>query len=86
MIRKDVKFKWDDERKGTFNNIKDSMSWAPVLWSPDFNKNFFLYTLTSDQSLAAILTQKDDGNNEALVSFMITNLQGVKLNYPPIDK
>jgi hypothetical protein len=57
-----------------------------VLRSPDFNRDFFLYTFASDQSLAAVLTQKDDDNNEALVSFMSTNLQGDELNYPTVDK
>jgi hypothetical protein len=57
-----------------------------VLRNPDFRKDLFLYTFTSNQSLAAILTQKDDDNNEASVSFMITNLQGAKINYPAIDK
>jgi hypothetical protein len=65
MIHKDAKFKWDDERKDAFNNIKAAISRAPVLRSPDFNRDFFLYTFASDQSLAAVLTQKDDGNNEA---------------------
>jgi hypothetical protein len=32
------------------------------------------------------LTQKDDENNEASISFMSTNLQGEELNYPAIDK
>jgi hypothetical protein len=86
MIRKDVEFKWDDERKYAFNNIKAAISRAPVLRSPDFNRDFFLYTFASDQSLAAVLTQKDDGNNEAPVSFMSTNLQGAELNYPAVDK
>jgi hypothetical protein len=36
--------------------------------------------------LATILTQKDDENNEAPISFMSTNLQGSELNYPAIDK
>jgi hypothetical protein len=36
--------------------------------------------------LVAVLTQKDDENNEAPVSFMSTNLQGAELNYPAIDK
>jgi hypothetical protein len=52
----------------------------------DFNRDFFLYTFASDQSLVAVLTQKDDDNNEAPVSFMSTNIQGVELNYPAIDK
>jgi hypothetical protein len=57
-----------------------------VLRSPEFSKDFFLYTFTFDQSLAAILTQKDDDNKEAPVSFMSTNLQGAELNYPAIEK
>jgi hypothetical protein len=57
-----------------------------VLRSPNFNRDFFLYTFASDQSLAAVLTQKDEDNNEAPVSFMSTNIQGDELNYPTIDK
>jgi hypothetical protein len=56
MIRKDAYFKWDDERKNSFNNIKTAISQAPVLRSPDFSKDYFLYTFTSDQSLVAVLT------------------------------
>jgi hypothetical protein len=86
MIRKDVEFKWDDERKNDFNDIKSAISQAPVLRSPDFNRDFSLYSFASDQSLATVLTQKDDDNNEAPLSFMSTNLQGVEINYPTIDK
>jgi hypothetical protein len=57
-----------------------------MLRSHDFNKYFFLYTFASDQSLAALLTQKDDENNEAPISFISTNLQGVELNYHAIEK
>jgi hypothetical protein len=57
-----------------------------VLQSPDFNRDIVLYTFAFDQSLATVLTQKDDDKNEALVSFMSTNFQGVELNYPTIDK
>ena len=86
MIRKDAYFKWYEERKYSFKNVKTSISQAPVLWSPGFNKDFFLYTFSSGQSLVAILIQKDDENNEALVSFMSINLQGDDQNYPTIEK
>ena len=36
--------------------------------------------------MVAILTKKDDENNEALVSFMSINLQGDDQNYPTIEK
>jgi hypothetical protein len=86
LIHKDVKFKWDVERKYAFNNIKAAISQAPVLQSPDFNRDFFLYTFIFDQSLSTVLTQKDDDNNEAPVPFMSTNLQGGELKYPTLDK
>jgi hypothetical protein len=86
MILKDVEFKWDDEQKNAFSDIKTAISQAPVLRSPDFNKDFFLYTFASYQLLATVLTKKDDDNNEALVSFMSTNLQGDELNYRAIAK
>jgi hypothetical protein len=31
MIPKDTEFKWDEERRGFFNNIKTSISQAPVM-------------------------------------------------------
>jgi hypothetical protein len=86
MIHKDDEFKWDDEQKNTFNKIKAAISWALVLRSPDFNRGFNLYTFSSDQSLDAVLTKKNDDKNEAPISFMSTNLQGAELNYPTIDK
>jgi hypothetical protein len=58
----------------------------PCCEVPISTKIFSSILSSSDQSLAAVLTQKDDDNNEALVSFMSTNLQGDELNYPAIDK
>jgi hypothetical protein len=86
MIRKDVEFKWDDEQKDAFSNIKTTISQAPMLQSCDFNRYFFLYTFPSNQSLVVVLTHKDDDNNKAPVSFMRTNLEGVELNYLSVDK
>ena len=76
MICKDVELKWIDERKESFEKIKPTISQAHVLHSLDFSKYFFFYTFASDQSLATILTQNDDENIEAPVSFMSTKLQG----------
>jgi hypothetical protein len=69
-----------------FNNIKTSISQAPVLRYPDFNKYFSLYTFASDQSLSQYLPIRMMKRNEALISFMSTNLQGFELNYLTIDK
>ena len=86
MVKQSVQFKWTDVEKNVFSKIKTSIAHAPSLKSPNFEKDFILYTFTSDDSLAAVLTQKEDGGDEYPISFMSTGLQGVELNYPAIDK
>ena len=86
MIKKNANFKWNPPEKEVFNKIKQAIAEASSLQSPDFNKDFILYTFASDSSLKAVLTQKDTNNDERPISFMSTGLQGAKLNYPEIDK
>ena len=58
MVKQSVQFKWTDIEKGAFNNIKITIAHAPSLKSPDFEKDFILYTFVSDNLLAAVITQK----------------------------
>ena len=86
MIKKSAQFKYTDLEKGAFNKIKVTIAQAPSLKSPNFEKDFILYTFASDNSLAAVLRQKEEGVDEYLLSFISTGLQGVELNYPTVDK
>ena len=86
MVKQSVQFKWTDIEKNAFSKIKTVVAHAPSLKSLDFDKDFILYTFASDDSLAAVLTQKEDGGDEFPISFMSTGLQGAKLNYPGVDK
>jgi hypothetical protein len=84
MIKKDLEFKWNKEEKEAFGKIKSIT--APMLRNHDFNHEFFLCTFSFDQYLVVVLTQENYENDEALVSFTITNRQGAELNYLTIDK
>ena len=86
MVKQSVQFKWIDVEKNAFSKIKTAVAHTLSLKSPDFEKNFILYTFASDDSLAAVLTQKEDGGDEFPKSFMNTSIQGDKLNYPAMDK
>ena len=68
--------------KNAFSKIKTSISHAPSLKILNFEKDFILYTFPSDDSLASVLTQKEDGGDEYPISFMSTGLHGAELNYP----
>ena len=56
MVKESVQFKWNNVEKNAFSKIKTSVAHAPSLKSPNFEKDFLLYTFASDDSLAAVLT------------------------------
>jgi hypothetical protein len=58
MIKKDVVFKWGSQENQAFHAIRQAITEAPSLMSPDFSKDFTLYTFASDRSYVAVLTQK----------------------------
>ena len=64
MVKQNALFKWTEIEKSAFIKIKTAVAHAPSLKSPDFDKDFILYTFASDDSLAAVLTQKEDGGDE----------------------
>ena len=86
MVKQSVQFKWTNVEKNAFSKIKTAVAHAPSLKSPYFEKYFILYTFPSDDSLAAVLTQNEDGGDEFPITFMSTSLQGAELNYPTMDK
>ena len=57
MIKKDAIFNWGQTEKEYFQRILEAISEAHSILSPDFNKDFILYTFASDISYAAVLTQ-----------------------------
>lgn len=86
MMKKDVVYRWSDEVKKSFKRIKETIVKTPMLVNPNFDKELLLYTFASDVSYAAIVTQKNDDANEVPISYMSSNLQGEKLNYPNMEK
>ena len=76
MIKKYFNFKWTKERREAFENIKESIAEAPSLQIPNFDNEFILYTFSFDHSIVAVLTQKNEEEEECPISFMSTSLQG----------
>eukprot|EP00253_Pinus_taeda_P020765 PITA_20765 len=86
MIKKNLVFRWGSAEKEAFDSIKQSIINAPTLSTPNFSNHFILYTLTSTSSYAAVMTQINDQNLEAPISFYSSNLQGVELNHSEVEK
>ena len=65
------------------NILKEKLITAPILQYPDFEKPFTLYTDASYQGLDAILSQKDNNNNEYIVAYASHTFGLAEINYSP---
>ncbi|GJS87900.1 hypothetical protein Tco_0770536, partial [Tanacetum coccineum] len=60
LLMKDAKFDFSDSFKKAFNDLKEKLTSAPILISPDWNIPFELMCDASDFSVGAVLGQRID--------------------------
>ena len=70
LLKKNQKWKWGEDQQKSFDELKSALSNAPVLAFPNPNKPYALYTDASDLALGAVLTQRDNNNNERPIAFI----------------
>ena len=86
MIKKASDFRWHELEKEYFARIKRLIAESPALLSPDFSKEFYLYTFAFDLSYVVVLTQKNEQGDEVPILFTSSSFQGAELKYPEVDK
>ena len=73
MLKKGAEIKWKTEAKHLFEEIKKSLTQAPVLISPDFSKEFMVFTFASKNTIARVLLQKgQQGTDHPILVFTRT--------------
>ncbi|GJT71024.1 reverse transcriptase domain-containing protein [Tanacetum coccineum] len=61
LLMKDAKFDFSDDCKKAFNILKENLTTAPIIISPDWNVPFELICNASDFAVRAVLGQRIDG-------------------------
>eukprot|EP00253_Pinus_taeda_P010900 PITA_10900 len=86
MLKKDAKVKWSLETKQAFERIKTALTQTPVLTSPQFDKDFIIFSFASEHTIAAVLLPKDDQGNENPIASLIRALRDAPLKYKIMEK
>ena len=60
MLRKDSNFKWSAEAKKSFVDINKPLTGATVLVSPNFAREFLIFSFASKHTIAVVLLQKNE--------------------------
>ena len=67
-----VKFEWTPTHHEAFLKLKKSIIQAPILWYPNPNKRYIVYTNASDDACRAQLSQEHDGREFPIAFFWHT--------------
>ena len=69
MLKKDHEIKWKIDARRYFKYIKQAITEAPILVSPDFSKDFLIFSYAFDPTIAGVLLQKNNQNAEQPITF-----------------
>jgi ribonuclease HI len=86
MLKKYSRVNWTIEAKASFERIKKVISEAPVLTSPDYLKDFLIFSFASQHTITVVLLQKDDEGFERPIAFFSKSLRDAELKYDIIEK
>lgn len=70
----------------SFSHIKEVISKALVLVGPYFSRDFYVFSFSSNFTIAGVLLQKNEEGYEKPISFFIKALRDVELNCSVMEK
>ncbi|KAF8738431.1 hypothetical protein RHS02_05845, partial [Rhizoctonia solani] len=86
LVKKDTVWKWGTKEQEAFQELKDTITNAPVLCHADPEKPYFLETDASGAALGSILSQRQEDGRLHPLGFLLELFKGAEQNYDTHDK
>ena len=59
---------------------------APLLHSPNYHQDYFLYLVASDSTIGVVLVQEDESHNEHVIYYLSQSLNPMEIKYSHVEK
>jgi hypothetical protein len=86
LLKKDSEFVWDKIANNAFEALKLSLTKAPLLFPPDYSRDYFLYLAASEYTIGMVLVQEDDNHDEHVIYYLSRNLSSTEVKYQHVEK
>ncbi len=77
---------WTGHCDRAFQELKQCLCVAPVLWSPNLSLPFVVQTDASDQGIGAVLSQVDADGNDHPIAYFSRKLLPCEVRYSTVEK
>jgi hypothetical protein len=86
MLRRGNEVKWTTESQDSFDQIKNSLTKEPIPISPDYSRDFMIFSFSSFDIVAVVLLQKNVEGLEQPISFFSRVLRDAKIKYDIMEE
>jgi hypothetical protein len=86
LLKKDIKYQWNDECQQSLDILKEKMVTMPILVFPDWSKEFHVHVDASAITLGAVLTQPGEGDIDHPIAFASRKLSDSEHNYNTTER
>jgi hypothetical protein len=86
LLKKGHDFVWDDIATKAFEALKIALTCTPLLFPLDYSRDYFLYLVALDSTIAMVLVQEDDSHDEHVIYYLIWILTTTETKYMHVDK
>jgi hypothetical protein len=86
LLKKGSEFIWDSTANKSFEALKLTLTHTPLRFPPDYSRDYFLYCVASDSTIAMVLVQEYDLHDEHVIYYLIRSLTTIKTKYLHVEK
>jgi hypothetical protein len=86
ILKKCYEVVWDDTANKSFKALKLALTHTPLLFPPNYIRDYFLYLDSSDSTIAMVLVEEDDSHDKHVIYYLIQSLTTTKTKYLHVDK
>jgi hypothetical protein len=86
MLRKGNEVKWTVEAQNSFDQINQALNEATILISPDYSKEFMIFSFSSHDTLVTVLLKKNTDGMDQPISFFSRALRDAEMIYDIMEK
>ena len=86
LLKKDVKFLWNEECQQSLDTLKENMVTTPILLFPDWTKPFHVHVDASSIALGIVLTQPREGGIDHPITYSSRKLSTAEKNYTTTER